>query len=852
MTRVHNKRTLCLPAAIIILVAAPLFCFSQTYDDDHLQLLAQLRTRKADTSRVHLLLKLGQYYLLREYYLYKTGNPRTQLDSASYFAEEAINLSQNLQYENGRNEAILLKGDAFARKRETDSAINLLSTLHDSTRFRLLIILGRHYLFHSDKSNKKNLDSSRFFLEQASKIDPNNLPEKWRNERIHVEAIHAYLTRGIEPSKNLYLQLIDKINMPGNEEREALLWHELTVLIPLHNKTGITRLYCFEKMRSLYNKSGNKEREAWVLKTIADIHLVNGKYDLAETELLYALELYKAIEYRDLHYIYDLLAATYRYKGDFSKCIFYGLKTVESIETTNDTTSAITFYGRLADMYRELGQPEKSVEWYSKMLSQPAFKNSDGRNDYIFRNAGFFARELIKIRRENEALAYILDINAKKKPASVYAETCLVSSLAYCYHAVKQERNAEKYYLELIKLAEQLQKDYEINADINYEIGRYFMDKLQYGKAAAYLQKALNASKGTNSLSVNKDIYLMLYKTDSAIGNYFSATQHLLQHKLFSDSIFNETKNWQIEELQIQYETAKKEKNIELLNNQSQLQSIRVEQANKTKNITLGGAILLLIIIGLLFNRYRIKQRSNHKLEIQQRELDQKNIFLETLNAEQNRLLKEKEWLIKEVHHRVKNNLQMMISLLNTQSAYLSDDGAVIAVKDSLRRIQAISLIHQKLYQAENISSIAMPEYINDLVHYVRDSFDTGNQIVFEQAIEPLDLDVSHAVPLGLIINECIVNAVKYAFPNGRKGIVSINLHRDGDDHLLLKVSDNGIGLPESVDITGHNSLGLDLMQGLAKQLNGSFRIKNNNGLHVMIRFIAFRKQFPGKGLVNF
>jgi two-component sensor histidine kinase len=835
----YNKRINSLPIIIIILLFTPLFSFSQRMWKAQSELLLQLRKSKADTSRVHVLLKLGKYYMLREYYLYKTGNPTTQLDSALRFAEQALHLSQVLKYENGKNEAVLLKGDAFIRKHEAGSALNLLGTVHDSTRFRLLIILGRHYLFHKSRS-QKDLDSSLLFLDQANKIAPIHLSVKWRPERMHIQAMHDFITDGLPQSKKLYQEMINKISMPGNEEREALLWHELSTLIPLRDKTGITRLYCFEKMRSLYKESRNEEREAWVLKSIADIHIVSGKLDLAETDLLAALNLYKAIGYRELHHIYDLLAITYRSKGDFNKCIFYGLKAIESVEATKDSTSALTFYGQLANMYRELGQSNKSVEWYSKMLDNRLFRG--GENAYKFREAGFFARELIKIKREKEALAYILDINAKNKPIGVHAEASLVGSLAYCYQAVKQERQAEKYYLELIKLAGQLQKNNEITTNVYYEIGQYFMDKLQYGKALAYLQNALNASEGTNSLSLAKDIHLMLYRADSGMGNCTSATQHLLRHKLLNDSIFNETKNWQIAELQVQYETAKKQKDIESLNSQNQLHRLKAEEANRTKNITLAGVALLLIIIGLLFNRYLLKQRTNRKLEIHQKELDQKNVFLETLNADQNKLLKEKEWLIREVHHRVKNNLQMVTSLLNTQSAYLDDDAAVQAVRDSLRRMQAMSMIHQKLYQGENISTIAMPEYINELVRYLHESFETGNRIVFEQTIEPVDIDVSQAIPLGLIINESIVNAIKYAFLNGRKGIVRINLQLDGPDHLLFKISDNGIGLPAGFDIMEQNSLGLDLMQGLARQLNGSFTIENNKGVHIMVRFMMLNK----------
>jgi two-component sensor histidine kinase len=651
--------------------------------------------------------------------------------------------------------------------------------------------------------------------------------------KLHTKALYYFKTGKTEQGKKLFKEIIDKTKKPGSEEAEADLWHEFARLIHSRDTTGITRLYCFEKMVSLYRKAGCEESEIEALKSIADLNMVQGRQDLAETQLLNVLHRYAAIGYPKLYYVYDLLAVNYRYKGDFSEGISYALKAIESMEAAHDLSPATTFYSRLANMYRELGQTEKSVEWYWKVFRKREYTESV--NLYMFRDAGFLARELIKLHKENEALAFVLDIQAKNIPNGVHAKASLLASLAYCYHALNQDDRADQYYRELIALAGRLLKDNEVTTDVHYEIGQYFIKRHDYTNASIFLKKALEASVGVNSLSETKEIYMMLYKSDSAVGNYYSAMQYLMRHKILNDSIFNETKSRQIEELQVQYETTKRKKDIELLNNQNQ-------QAHKIKNISLAGAALLLIIVGLLFNRYLIKQRSNRKLEVHQKELDQKNIFLETLNAEQNKLLKEKEWLIREVHHRVKNNLQMVTSLLHSQSAYLKDDVAVLAVRDSLRRMQAMSLIHQKLYENQNTTTIAMPDYINELVNYLSESFDTGDRIVFEQTFEPLYLDVSQAIPLGLIINEGIVNAIKYAFMNGQAGVVRIQLERDGADHLLLQISDNGIGLPVGLDIFQHNSLGLDLMQGLTRQLKGSFTIESNNGVHIMVRFIDLNK----------
>jgi two-component sensor histidine kinase len=230
--------------------------------------------------------------------------------------------------------------------------------------------------------------------------------------------------------------------------------------------------------------------------------------------------------------------------------------------------------------------------------------------------------------------------------------------------------------------------------------------------------------------------------------------------------------------------------------------------------------------MGLLYRQYLNKQKSNNIIT-------QKNELLQ-------QIVNEKEWLLKEIHHRVKNNLQIIMSLLDSQSAYIDDNTALAAINDSQRRVQAISLIHQKLYQSENTASIDMRQYIDELVSYLRDSFGEGNRrIAFKQDIEPVKLDVAKAIPLGLIINEGIVNAIKYAFPNRQQGIVSISLKKVEADQLVLTIADNGTGLPAGIEVTKQESLGFSLMQGLTKQLGGNINIESNKGLHISIHFSA-------------
>ena len=207
-------------------------------------------------------------------------------------------------------------------------------------------------------------------------------------------------------------------------------------------------------------------------------------------------------------------------------------------------------------------------------------------------------------------------------------------------------------------------------------------------------------------------------------------------------------------------------------------------------------------------------------------------------NGQLQHFLTEKEWLLKEIHHRVKNNLQIVMSLLNSQSSYINDESALTAIHDSQHRVHAMSLIHQKLYNSENLSSIDMSFYIRELASYLSDSFNTGQRIRFEFDIEPLELDVSQAVPLGLILNEAITNSLKYAFPNEREGVINVTLSNTSGNQYLLEISDNGIGIPSHLKNKKAGSLGMSLMAGLSEDLDGSFSIEKNNGTVIRILFV--------------
>jgi two-component sensor histidine kinase len=254
------------------------------------------------------------------------------------------------------------------------------------------------------------------------------------------------------------------------------------------------------------------------------------------------------------------------------------------------------------------------------------------------------------------------------------------------------------------------------------------------------------------------------------------------------------------------------------------------------------GIVALLIILGVAFIGYRQKLRISRQLLQKQKEINQQNQIIQNLTADKGRLLDEKDWLLKEVHHRVKNNLQIVMSLLNTQSAFLKNNAALAAIRESQNRVQAIALIHQKLYSSSNVAYIDIAVYISELVNYLADCYDAHDRgIRFEQQIEPVKLDVAQAIPVGLMLNEAITNAIKYAFPHGR-GYVNISLGSLDDNNIMLNIADNGIGLPHDFEIKEASSLGMEMMKALSKQLDGNFKMENNDGVVITLVFRAEKK----------
>lgn len=200
-----------------------------------------------------------------------------------------------------------------------------------------------------------------------------------------------------------------------------------------------------------------------------------------------------------------------------------------------------------------------------------------------------------------------------------------------------------------------------------------------------------------------------------------------------------------------------------------------------------------------------------------------------------------KEVLFKEVHHRVKNNLQIITSILNLQSRYIKDPNFISEYKESINRIQTIALIHRKLYEDENIAQLDFMDYVSSLLRNVFHNYNISqDKVKLDSHIERMLIDIDIAIPCGLIINEIISNSLKYAFPEDKTGDINLRFYFENGYYYLL-ISDTGIGLPENMDIEKPDSLGLLLIGTLTEQLEGTIELDRSNGTSYSIMFPELR-----------
>ena len=347
--------------------------------------------------------------------------------------------------------------------------------------------------------------------------------------------------------------------------------------------------------------------------------------------------------------------------------------------------------------------------------------------------------------------------------------------------------------------------------------------------------KLFKRQKKTQLEGISDEAYSSLVSSYKGLKMPDSALVALENYWKIKERFLETSRNKTVSQVEQQFQNYKKIKEIEIQNAEIAL----LKKDNTLSETRTKGAIILAILLGILavlfYNRFRLKKKSSEALTFKNIEIEKQNDLIQVS-------LSEKETLLREIHHRVKNNLQIISSLLNIQSDNIDDPTLLSNIREGQNRVQAMSLIHQNLYQSEHLSNVDIENYLKELVVYLSEMFEKeGKKIEVEVNANHIEFDIDTAIPLGLIVNELVSNAYKYAFENQENGKIKIDIMALNDIEYELNVNDDGKGLPTDFDPSKSKSLGLKLVKILSKQLRGKFSSSSDKGANFRVLFKDIR-----------
>ncbi len=498
------------------------------------------------------------------------------------------------------------------------------------------------------------------------------------------------------------------------------------------------------------------------------------------------------------------IAWVHKRKGEIKQAMEADLHALRMMEELGDQEGIAGALGRVSDdLYRQ-EQPTEALE-YAKRGIEICRKNGfQSELSNLLFYAGYAS---IGTGRHEQALAFFDESLALVRSLNLGNSSVADMSNARgnAYKKMGRYDEALADYKTCLESAEKANYPGGILTAIA-NLGEVNLLMGNYAAALPYQLKTIQLQEEGGDIVSLTENYGHASTIYERLGDYKSALLYQKKARQMRDSTASVQSDAAMSELRTQYETEKKEATIAL-------QGAKISQQRTVQWLSIGIAGLLGLFAFSFYRNAVARKKANE--------------LLTAKNAEN-------ELLLKEIHHRVKNNLEVVSSLLALQSAQIDDPNIKDAMQEGQNRVQSIGIVHQKLYQGENLAAVEMKDYFLNLSDSILDSFGADERVTIECAMNQLELDIDTAVPLGLIVNEILTNALKYAFPDGRKGKIEINLEKKDDLTLLLKIADNGVGKSGVVHGTG---FGGQLVSLLTRQLGGTMHEEVKGGTVVYFDF---------------
>ncbi|UII33915.1 tetratricopeptide repeat protein [Fulvivirga ulvae] len=570
---------------------------------------------------------------------------------------------------------------------------------------------------------------------------------------------------------------------------------------------------------------------------IAQTYQQDRSYDSAISYYQKCMKGYMGKNYEiGMAFTHNNLGTVYNKLGKIDSSIFHYKAAIQYYQNQNDTTSVASALTNLGMVNKQMGSYSLALEnlLIAARLLDPlgntqslgACYNTIGsiyasQEDYD--NAIAYHRKALSIRKS---------LNNQKEVASS------LNNIGIIYRNLEEYDSALTYLNQSLKIKENLNDKSLVASTLN-NIGGVLINLDQIAEAKDYLERSLNLrsihDKSGKAITYNNlaNIYNLQNQPQKALlyldsaqalikeGGFLSEMEDNLNFRMLAyeqlgrydkslecarelmvvrDSLLNSDKVQRLIEMQTKYETEKKEQSIAMLETERELQKAEID-LSRLWIIILGISVVLVFVIGLsIYTKFRSESRNKKQIQL----------------------------LMQELHHRVKNNLQLLSNIFSLQSRTITDAGALEAVRSGENRINAMAIIHQKLYKKTESRSVNIHDYLGDLISQLADSYgyDQLQNDSIEVDIQPVELDVDKVIPIGLIVNELVSNSFKYAFPVTENPELKVILHLE-KDQLHLRIEDNGPGFskPDKFE----SSMGLNIIETLSRQLNATIKWETSN-----------------------
>ncbi len=552
-------------------------------------------------------------------------------------------------------------------------------------------------------------------------------------------------------------------------------------------------------------------------ENLATWHSYNSGTFKTDSAIYYGL---KTLEYYEILGDEAKIGKTYNYLAiDYTSAYQHKaaekatFKAIEIFERQNNQLALADAFLNLASIYIDTKDTLKAVEYANKSTGLAKALNLNEDLPYLYlgaMHAHLLNKNYDKVLEQSEEAIKLFKAQGITEDNEVLKA---YNRRGDAYLATKQYNLALKDYEFAYNGAFKLYGQEHANGYAD-NIGRVYYQTTCYQKALPYFLKGMEFANEFEVEYLLDKRYKELANCYEQLGDFKKAYYHLIR----ADSVEKVIVASKLKSLQdaalVKYETAKKDETI--VN-----QTAMITQQQKIQYLSYSVLGLLAIFIVGLWWTFRKNQSKNKQLEVLNTDLGIRN--------------NQNELLLKEIHHRVKNNLELVKSLLSLQSAQIDDPQVRAAIQASQNRVQSMGIIHQKLYQGKNLAAIEMKDYFLNLGEGILDTFDADDRIKIDCVMEELELDVDTAVPIGLIVNELLTNALKYAFPKGEVGKIEIQL-TENKEIIQLRVKDNGIGKAIGFSPKG-TGFGTQLIALLTMQLDGTMEETIENGTIVSFRF---------------